>query len=89
MKQLVLIHPTISSSSSKPWKLIFILNRSSKLVSHLQVVFHHEVWSVNTAADCLAEQGVDRSVSLDAFLKFFPVSPIPVIVRSCISALLF
>lgn len=49
----------VSNVGSKPWKFQFYFNEIKHLLAHLQVVFCHEMKSVNCMADALSDQGLE------------------------------
>ena len=49
-----------------PWKMQFLFNEISHLISNLQVTFQHIRRSANGTANCLAKRGVHRSCNLSA-----------------------
>ena len=51
-----------------PWKMQFLFNEISSLLSDLQVSFQHVSKYADGMADCLAKHGVDQSCNLSASL---------------------
>ena len=51
-----------------PWKMQFLFNEISNLISDLHVTFQYISRFANGMADFLAKQGVHRSCNLSAFI---------------------